>query len=54
MNTTETNQGHEKKFEAKEKHDSTNKDGKTKKGFWTKYTDRLKKSHCTRNPPECR
>ncbi|MGD8703185.1 MAG: hypothetical protein PVG51_10890 [Desulfosarcina sp.] len=29
-------------------------DTKTKKGFWAKYTERLKKTHCTRTPPECR
>ena len=29
-------------------------DAKTKKGFWAKYTDRLKDTHCTRTPPECR
>ena len=29
-------------------------DAKTKKGFWAKYTDRLKNQHCTRTPPECR
>lgn len=29
-------------------------DAKTKKGFWAKYTDRLKKTHCTQTPPECR
>jgi len=27
---------------------------KEKKGFWAKYTDRLKDTHCTRTPPECR
>ena len=29
-------------------------DAKTRKGFWAKYTDRLKNTHCTRTPPECR
>ena len=29
-------------------------DSKTKKGFWARYTDRLKDTHCTRTPPECR
>ena len=29
-------------------------DAKTKKGFWARYTDRLKDVHCTRTPPECR
>ena len=29
-------------------------DEKTKKGFWARYTDRLKDTHCTRTPPECR
>lgn len=29
-------------------------DANTKKGFWAKYTDRLKKTNCTRTPPECR
>ena len=29
-------------------------DTHTKKGFWARYTDRLKKTHCTRTPPECR
>jgi len=29
-------------------------DAKTKKGFWERYTDRLKDTHCTRTPPECR
>jgi YHS domain-containing protein len=29
-------------------------DEKTKKGLWARYTDRLKKVHCTRTPPECR
>lgn len=29
-------------------------DAKTKKGFWAKYTERLKNTHCTRTPPECR
>ena len=29
-------------------------DTETKKGFWEKFTDRLKSTHCTRNPPECR
>ena len=27
---------------------------KAKKGFWAKYTDRLKNTNCTRTPPECR
>ncbi|BBO85058.1 hypothetical protein DSCO28_56240 [Desulfosarcina ovata subsp. sediminis] len=29
-------------------------DTKTKKGFWARYTERLKNTHCTRTPPECR
>jgi YHS domain-containing protein len=29
-------------------------DAKTKKGFWERYTDRLKNIHCTQTPPECR
>lgn len=29
-------------------------DARTKKGFWARYTDRLKDTHCTRTPPECR
>ena len=29
-------------------------DAKTKKGFWARYTERLKDTHCTRTPPECR
>ena len=29
-------------------------DTKTKKGFWARYTDRLKNAHCTQTPPECR
>jgi YHS domain-containing protein len=29
-------------------------DTKTKKGFWAKYTERLKDVHCTWTPPECR
>jgi len=28
-------------------------DTKSKKGFWERYTDRLKDTHCTRTPPEC-
>jgi len=28
-------------------------DTKSKKGFWARYTDRLKDTHCTRTPPEC-
>lgn len=38
------------------KTDDQNKaaDEKTKKGFWARYTDRLKATHCTRTPPECR
>ena len=28
-------------------------DTKAKKGFWARYTDRLKDTHCTRTPPEC-
>jgi YHS domain-containing protein len=31
-----------------------NADTKTKKGFWKRYTDRLKDTHCTQTPPECR
>ena len=27
---------------------------KAKKGFWAKYTERLKNTHCTQTPPECR
>ena len=27
---------------------------RTKKGFWAKFTDRLKDTHCTMTPPECR
>jgi hypothetical protein len=27
---------------------------KTKKGLWARYTDRLKNTHCTLTPPECR
>jgi len=29
-------------------------DKKAKKGFWARYTDRLKNTHCTQTPPECR
>lgn len=29
-------------------------DTKSKKGLWARYTDRLKNTHCTRTPPECR
>ena len=29
-------------------------DSKTKKGFWARYTERLKNTHCTQTPPECR
>lgn len=29
-------------------------DAKTKKGFWARYTERLKGTHCTQTPPECR
>ena len=29
-------------------------DAETKKGFWKRYTDRLKNTHCTQTPPECR
>ena len=25
-----------------------------RKGLWARYTDRLKNTHCTRTPPECR
>ena len=28
-------------------------DTNTKKGFWKRYTDRLKKVHCSQTPPEC-
>jgi YHS domain-containing protein len=29
-------------------------DAKTKKGIWARYTERLKDTHCTMTPPECR
>lgn len=29
-------------------------DAKAKKGFWARYTERLKNTHCTMTPPECR
>jgi YHS domain-containing protein len=29
-------------------------DKKEKKGIWARYTERLKNTHCTRTPPECR
>ena len=29
-------------------------DSKSKKGIWARYTERLKNTHCTRTPPECR
>ncbi|MFH1982296.1 MAG: hypothetical protein ABIL58_10645 [Pseudomonadota bacterium] len=29
-------------------------DAETKKGFWARYTERLKNTHCTQTPPECR
>ena len=29
-------------------------DTESKKGFWARYTDRLKETHCTRNTQECR
>ena len=29
-------------------------DAQTKKGFWARYTERLKNTHCTQTPPECR
>lgn len=29
-------------------------DAKTKKSIWARYTDRLKNTHCTQTPPECR
>ena len=29
-------------------------DTKTKKGFWERYTDRLKSTHSTQTPPDCR
>jgi YHS domain-containing protein len=38
--------------ECRRKFDDADKE--TKKSFWQKYTDRLQKTHCTRNPPECR
>ena len=29
-------------------------DSKTKKGFWARYTEKLKNVNCTITPPECR
>lgn len=53
MNTTNTRHDHEKKYEAKETTPNTNTDGKTKKNFWKKYTDRLKNTRCTRTSQDC-
>ena len=38
--------------ECRIKYDTADK--KKKKGIWARYTERLKKTHCTRTPPECR
>lgn len=38
--------------ECRRKYDGA--DEETKKGFWARYTDRLKNTHCTQTPPECR
>lgn len=38
--------------ECRRRYDSA--DAKTKKGFWARYTERLKDVHCTQTPPECR
>ena len=38
--------------ECRRKYDSA--DTESKKGIWARYTERLKETHCTRTPPECR
>jgi YHS domain-containing protein len=38
--------------ECRRKFDSADKE--TKKGFWARYTEKLKKVNCTITPPECR
>jgi hypothetical protein len=35
-----------------DQHNAAN--AETKKGFWARYTQRLKDTHCTLTPPECR
>jgi hypothetical protein len=59
MNTSNTFQGSDTKSErekwqaAKEGHAAEGSGSKEKKGFWKKYTDRLKNTRCTRTSQDC-
>ena len=53
MNTTDDKRVEEKRYAAKEGSPKNTSQAKTKKGLWSKYTDRLKNTRCTRTSQEC-
>ena len=42
------------RVEASADTDDSDASPRKKKGIWTRFTDRLKGTHCTLTPPECR
>jgi hypothetical protein len=59
MNTSNRFQGpgttteREKWQAANKRHGAETSGSKSKKGFWKKYTDRLKNTRCTRTSQDC-
>ena len=53
MNASDTATGQVARNESKEKDAAANSSSKEKKGFWKKYTERLKDTKCTRTSQDC-
>ena len=53
MNTSNTNTDQGERYEEKEKDAAANLSSKEKKGFWKKYTERLKDTKCSRTSQDC-
>ena len=53
MNTSNTNTDQGERYEEKEKDAAANLSLKEKKGFWKKYTERLKDTKCSRTSQDC-
>ena len=53
MNTSNTNTAQGERYEEKEKAAADNSSSKEKKGFWKKYTERLKDTKCSRTSQDC-
>jgi hypothetical protein len=53
MDTSDTITDRVERNEPKEKNAADNSSSKEKKGFWKKYTDRLKDTKCSRTSQDC-